>query len=246
MAETVKICIDRPPPPRLLDRADARAVEENPANRRSAFEAAAPTRKLWRPGRTLRVTFLDGSPGAQEKVERYAREWTRYANLSFDFGRHLNGEIRISFLQPGSWSAVGTDALLEEFFPNGQPTMNFGWLTLDTPEEEVSAVVLHEFGHALGMLHEHQNPGHQIRWNKPAIYRVLAQPPNLWDPEMVDRNFFELYDRTRTQFTAFDPLSIMVYAVPRDWTLDGQEFPANSQLSEEDKRFISARYPPES
>jgi serralysin len=243
MADRPWVCIDRPPPPRLLDKAYAKAVEANPANRRSAFEAAAFTAKLWPPGSRLRISFLDGSPEVHELVARHAREWSRHANLTLEFIDDLDGEIRISFLEPDAWSAIGTDALLEELFEIDQPTMNLGWLTAETPDEEASRVVLHEFGHALGMLHEHQNPGHRIRWNKPVIYQALAQSPNYWDAETVDRNFFETYDRTQTQFTAFDPLSIMVYVVPKAWTLDGQTFPENSKLSEEDKRFIGARYP---
>ena len=36
--------------------------------------------------------------------------------------------------------------------------MNYGWLEPDTELREYQRVVRHEFGHALGMIHEHQNP----------------------------------------------------------------------------------------
>jgi hypothetical protein len=167
----------------------------------------------------------------------------RHANISFDFRHTRDAEIRISFTVGGSWSALGTDALVEDFFPPDEPTMNYGWLTSRSSDEDYSEVVLHEFGHALGMIHEHQNPVNRIRWNRRLIYQALGAPPNNWDQEMVDRNFFEVYSRTQTQFTAFDPKSIMLYTLPAEWTLDGLEFSRNVQLSDEDKRFIAARYP---
>ena len=42
--------------------------------------------------------------------------------------------------------------------------MSFGWLSQDLPEDQFRAVVLHEFGHALGLIHEHP-----ARWNRPAL-----------------------------------------------------------------------------
>jgi hypothetical protein len=237
-------CFDRVPPFELREVSREMAIRENPDNRPSPLEAVAFTSKLWRAGCTLRVRFLDGDPNVQTRVRHHAQEWTRHANVNFSFGDDRNADIRISFTpDEGSWSAVGTDALIEDLYPTGTPTMNYGWLTPESTEDEYSEVVLHEFGHALGMIHEHQNPQHRIRWNKEAIYRALAQPPNEWDQATVDRNFFEVYDRTQTQFTAFDSKSIMLYKLPAEWTQDGIEFPRNVRLSGEDKRFIAARYP---
>ena len=47
--------------------------------------------------------------------------------------------------------------------------MNYGWLTPDSDDDELRRVVLHEFGHALGLIHEHQNPEGGIEWNEPAV-----------------------------------------------------------------------------
>ncbi len=162
--EPIKMCIDRVLPPEMADQAQLAAITENPANLASPEEMNQPPsarsiallkKKLWKPGRTLHVRFLDGDPQVKAKVAAFAAEWSKYANIHFAFDDAPNSEIRISFLQPGSWSYMGTDALL---IPPNQPTMNYGWLTPTTGDEEYSRVVLHEFGHAIGCIHEHQNP----------------------------------------------------------------------------------------
>ena len=86
-----------------------------------------------------------------------------FANVQFAFDDRADAQIRISFLQDGSWSYIGKDALQ---IPAKDPTMNYGWLKADTEDEEYSRVVLHEFGHSLGAIHEHQSPGVTIPWDK--------------------------------------------------------------------------------
>jgi len=63
--------------------------------------------------------------------------------------------VRISFCADhSSWSALGRDALNTGYFPLHQLTMNFGWVRDDSDPVEGRAVVLHEFGHALGCVHD--------------------------------------------------------------------------------------------
>jgi hypothetical protein len=248
----LKICYDR-----VLDedqKVDAalRAIEENPANvpilpeapggeEEVPLEMALETRTLWKPGRTLRVRFLDGVPSVQEKVKKYASEWGQYANINLVFGNDPDAEIRISFsADTGSWSYLGTDALT---IPRDRPTMNFGWLKINTPDDEYSRVVLHEFGHALGCIHEHQHPQVAIPWNKPAVYRRYAGSPNFWTRQQVDRNLFQHYSEQQTQFSEFDTQSIMLYAVPKELTDGVFEVGWNRVLSDTDKAFIGVQYP---
>lgn len=239
-----RICFERMLPPKYAKIARQKAIAENPANANaSAFEAAVLRSKLWRPGRTLRIAFLDGIPAVQTKVERYARLWSQYANIALAFGPNPNTEIRISFRDEGSWSVIGTDALVEDYYARDKPTMNYGWLTPDSSEKDYSSVVLHEFGHALGMIHEHQNPSNPIQWNEQVVIAALSGPPNYWDEQTIRFNLFERYERSRTQFTRFDAQSIMLYTFPKEWTKNGLEFPVNYTLSQTDKDFIKACYP---
>lgn len=225
--------------------------QESPYDRAHRTPPAAGTRaagvrsKFWTPvGRTLRVCFLDGDAAVQQKVIRFANEWTAVANLQFAFDDTAEAdpvaEIRISFQQPGSWSYIGADAL---GVPAHEPTMNLGWLTRGTPNDEVRRVVLHEFGHALGLIHEHQNPAAAIPWNRAAVYDYYAGPPNHWTPEQVEINLFKTYDAVSTQYSAFDPHSIMLYPIPPEFTAGGFSVGWNQTLSATDKAFIAACYP---
>jgi hypothetical protein len=196
--------------------------------------------RAWKNGHVVRVRFLDGDPTVQSRVRDVASEWTRYANLRFEFGDDPAAEIRVSFVQGGSWSWVGTEV---SRIPHNEPTMNLGWLQPDDSDEEYARVTLHEFGHVLGCVHEHQSPASGVPWDRRAVYAFYAGPPNGWSEEEVDENVLDTYDRRRTVFTEFDPDSIMVYAIPPELTIGGYEVAWNSALSDRDKELIGQQYP---
>jgi len=213
----------------------------SPSSLPDPLSMALLTGKMWKSGRTLRVRFLDGLDLVKNKVEQMVHLWEAYANIKFVFGADPEAEIRVSFVHdPGSWSYLGTDALV---IPKEEPTVNFGWLQSNTPDAEYRRVVVHEFGHTLGCIHEHQSPPASIPWNKPAVYNYFAAAPNFWPPAKVDANLFYKYDSSITQFTAFDPLSIMVYPIPKEFTDGVFEVKMSDDLSDTDKAFIAIMYP---
>ena len=234
----IQTCIDRSLPKTWGDRAYAQACKKTRLNVRP--KGAVVRKKLWKPGRVLRVRYLDGDPAVQRRVEPFAHQWSQFANIKFVFGADPDAEIRISFLGTGSWSYIGTDAL---GIPKNQPTMNFGWLKPDTAESEYSRVVVHEFGHALGFIHEHQNPVGEIPWDKPKVYAYYAGPPNRWSKQQTDVNLFQRYSAAETNFTAFDTKSIMLYPIPNDFTIGDFEVGWNTKLSDMDKEFVAITYP---
>lgn len=214
-----------------------RAPGLGPHRTRAAFEIM----KLWENGRKLRCKFIDGKPEVQAKVEAIAKEWEQFANLNLQFVASGAAEIRISFAEKGfSWSTMGTDALI---VGAQEATMMYGWLDANTPLREYQRVVRHEFGHAIGLIHEHQNPAAQgkIPWDKPKVYAYYAQQG--WSQQDTDFNIFDVYAEDSTNHTSFDRDSIMQYAVPDELTVGSFAIGWNTELSTVDKEWTKKQYP---
>jgi Astacin (Peptidase family M12A) len=198
--------------------------------------------KKWSDGKKLGVFFMDGSAIQKARVKEQAMKWTGFANIKFDFNASkANAQIRISFkADDGSWSYIGTDCL---GISKAEPTMNFGWLEDDTDDTEYERVVVHEFGHALGAIHEHQNPKGGIQWNLPAVYAYFEGPPNFWTKEETDINVVDKYSVDQLNASKYDPDSIMLYQFDGALIKGGKPTKFNTKMSKGDKRFIKKQYP---
>ena len=198
--------------------------------------------KKWADGRTLGVYFLDGSATQKMRVQAQAKRWEQFANIKLDFSSNrANAQIRISFVaDDGSWSYIGTDCL---GIAKSKPTMNLGWLKDDTDDTEYERVVVHEFGHALGAIHEHQNPMGGIQWNLPAVYAYFGGPPDNWSKEETDNNVVGKYSVDQLNASRYDPNSIMLYQFDGALIKGGKATKFNNRLSAGDKRFIHKQYP---
>lgn len=253
MAHTCRICSPFVPGLTLADAmrdtADDLASQERIDNLRitplragnGRTRAAVERMKLWENGRVLRIRFLDGLPEVQARVRDIAREWEALANLELRFVDSGASQIRISFAEKDfSWSTIGTDALT---VPSTEATMNYGWLEPGTELREYQRVVRHEFGHALGMIHEHQNPAAsgRIPWDRPKVYAYYAQQG--WNRADVDHNIFAVYEEDSTNHSTFDPDSIMQYAVPDSLTVGSYAIGWNTAFSPTDIEFMRRQYP---
>jgi len=190
----------------------------------------------WKNGQTIQISIIGGTLQQKEFVKFWANKWTEIVNLKFEWIDFTSGQIRIGFKDDGSWSYVGTECL-----DVVGETMNFGWIDDDIRNNDGSTV-LHEFGHALGLHHEHQNPDGGIKWNRNAVIKALSGPPNYWTLDMIEWNVLSKVGG-ETQYTKFDPESIMLYSFPKEWTLDNFQAKNNKVISKTDADFLSKIYP---
>jgi serralysin len=202
----------------------------------------AAANSLWPLDTHLSVRFLDGNPELHARVLAAAQQWF-VPGVRLTVGPAQPGQdaqIRIAFNpNGGSWSYIGRECL--GIHPS-QPTMNLGWAKLSTPDEQLASVVIHEWGHALGLLHEHNHPGAAIEWNKAAVYADLEGPPNYWSKEKIDLNVFKRYAAADVITTAFDDVSVMIYPVRAAWNMAKKPFRPSSKLSAGDAATIRRLY----
>jgi len=233
-------------------------------------KAAFYSSKVWVPGSIIRIKFLHNPPPnlprtklasitgltdaagkaievdpLQETVDKMeiidAIQLIVYERLQSYTGINLlfvddvqDADVRISFdPNSGAWSLIGTDCKQEQ--NQNVATMNFGWFDV--------ATVIHEFGHALGMIHEHQNPdGNPIQWNRKLVYEWAKQTQG-WDEETAYAQIIQPYLTDAINGSKFDPQSIMLYFFPGKLTTNNQGTHENLRLSPQDVIYLNRQYP---
>jgi len=221
----------------------------------SCFSSTALTgvlsiQKQWPKGSTLNVLFLDGETEHHQLVKKIAPQWVQDTSLNFRFYSNdkaapINTHIRISFsLQNGSQLGDHKD------YQSRNATMNLHGLTLkDQPHDAKVRLILHEFGHALGLEHEYRNR-YWPYGNQPIQKLIKDCLPQM---ELIGYGKEEAaikcqqvnskLNRKQAKFTAYDELSIMNY--PMNFTLEegtNIEISARSKLSILDKYAIQKWY----
>lgn len=188
--------------------------------------------KWWPTGSVLKVGFQGGSLSQQNAVKTYAAKWSESANLTFSYPATGPYDIRITFnAGGGAWSYVGTDCRM---VGQNSQTMNLGWIGVD--------VIQHEFGHALGLLHEQQFPG-GVCYNEANVIQDLSGPPNNWSVQQIRFNVLDAHLLENVITGSYDQSSIMHYAIPARWTCNGVAIPGGKVISPQDMAFIAQRYP---
>jgi len=224
-SKAIHVCLDK--------------VIETPTNSSKNGKALVIS-KLWENGQTIKVKFLSGSASIQDRVWEQAVKWEEYANIKFELVTSGEADIRINIDDSNaSWSYLGTDT---KFIDQDAPTMNFGWFYEDTLESEIRRTTLHEFGHALGAIHEHQSPAASILWDEEFVIKYYASEFG-WSESQTRSDFFDTYSQLEITNSEYDPDSIMHYSIDNSFTLDDFSVGLNYDLSELDKRFIGETYP---
>ncbi|WP_338358668.1 M12 family metallopeptidase [Yeosuana marina] len=188
---------------------------------------------------TLNVKFLDGDANLQGKVMQYAREWEKWCAVRFNIVTNEKADITISFQDKGFWSYIGKESI------KFSPSMSLSGIEQED-ESYFKGTVLHEFGHALGLVHEHQNPNFSLKWNEPEVIKYYKNTYG-WTEEKTYDNVIYRYNfgqYNNEDATAFDPKSIMIYYIPKRLLDENNtvEFKANNELSDLDKELINKKY----
>jgi hypothetical protein len=156
-------------------------------------------------------------------------------NISFEFLEEKekyelldSGVLRVGFEKnKGSWSLVG----LDHYFSTDEQTLNLGWLDV--------ATMLHELGHVIGLIHEHQGPfGKPIEWDEPVVYN-WAKITYGWDQKTTYDNIIKKYEKNMLNGTDFDSNSIMLYFFPPELTKNKKGSSQNLTMSMTDIKFLS-------
>lgn len=264
----LRICVQKPLP---HEEKELKKIH-NYSNSGYHFEklrAAFFTKKLWKNNSTIKISFNQSSnkkksvhwtplavlesqrnnDGSSVKIDPIEYEIRKLSpedavkmvvekriqpivNLQFKFVEN-NGNVRISFdPDKGAYSLLGTDCLSSK----EETTMNLGWLDAGT--------IIHEFGHVLGLIHEHQNPvgEESIDWDKEKVYK-WANETQGWDKDTTYHNILQKYDHNQLNASNFDSKSIMLYFFPPELTNNNKGTNNNKRLSRKDVEYISKIYP---
>lgn len=217
----------------------------------------------WPNGKKIKVAFMKQAftfQGKQQSDPGYTAEKAKWVqevveknivplvNLSFEWDVSLEeSDVRISFIKSmGAFSFLGTQALHQG---NDTITMNLGWTDQDVQSSDdptlagTGVVIIHEFGHLLGMIHEHSRADAKLVWNKSVVYTKLGQPPNDWDHQMCDDQIFHQYALSSFNGSAYDQHSVMHYVFPVSFFENSPKLTEARGFSDLDMVWINKKYP---
>lgn len=166
-------------------------------------------------------------------IQEIVKEWTTgLANLTFVFREDANrtpansADIRVTIrdkkseekknTKPGHWLFVGTDrgrSYSGRDIPVTEPTMKLDLTSLQQDEMKEGtygySTVLHEFGHAIGLKHEHLRPDRSIRFKDQAAYTYYLSEEK-WSKDAMNSAVLTLM-KDMVGSEVRDPNSVMMY-----------------------------------
>jgi hypothetical protein len=217
----------------------------------------SPTDFLWPVGETLHVHFMDGERELIDLVAKEASEWSEHANIEFQWHKDPGSpppvaHARVTFRCKGFY-VRGLGTLSLDSVRRNAHSVCLGALGShldrggDTAKHGIGAIK-HEFGHLLGLAHEHQSPKKPFTWNRPYILDWCKRTQG-WGADQCEGNILtpitkkQPYAKSNFLVTEFDPNSIMLYDFPAEFTNEGIATKGNYAISALDKSGIAKLYP---
>lgn len=178
-----------------------------------------------------------------KSIKQYAEEWTKYGNIKFNFNFETpctlaknNSQIKISGDHPSGyyWSLIGSRG------SKNDTTLNMPNFLNVSDDIKFRRKVIHEFGHALGLLHEQQNKEIKCEID---IESIIAQTGK--SREFVEKNYKIFEKDYIIDSSNYDSLSIMHYPMQPWYFKNGCKIKIaeNNEISEGDANMIRKKYP---
>lgn len=225
-------------------------VERTPQQNNKVFRAIFQNSAIWKPGQrgTITIDFLETLPDPQ-----------KYASSMVGPSRD-SPSMYLGYIDPPLTSFRSVSG--KQFpMPSLREIRNHCSSDGKCPSGWVpGSTVVHEFGHALGMLHEHQNDMNlksPIKLDLDNVYKWYEDSElTRQDAESNTIEFYKCSSTNTCQYSGskFDPYSIMLYSIPDDWMarcnsgkncVNGRlrnPTYTNFSLSAMDKRWLSKKY----
>lgn len=195
--------------------------------------------KLWNQD-SITFYFLDGTQKQKDEVIKFAKLWQRYTGITFTYTSkkpsvfHLDNYYKITF--KGGKNESTTGAI------NG--IIHLGNLSDNIIFRKTT--ILHEFGHMLGLGHEHQRADRPASLNDQTLVQSCMDNQNQ-SRKWCQDNLFKKNTRKVFIESEYDPESIMHYEMDN---ITGEQDPSQNNgfwknthsLSYTDKYFIALLY----
>lgn len=183
-----------------------------------SFRAVGIKNPYYKPGSELPIQ-VSGSDAFKSAVQKVLTEHAQpYVNLKFVFDK------------PGG-------VTIDNNYQGGGVTMCLG---CKSPVIHVSSaeqgLVLHEFGHALGMHHEMKNPNIKITWIESVLVQMFGSA------DFVKSQITSTVDPNSVNATAFDKNSVMIYPLPAKTNQEGINMSGARDYTDLDRQWLKQAY----
>ena len=208
----------------------------------------------------ITISFLNGKDETKNKVMHYANAWCQEGGANVRWERSPDkdnsADIRIRFKPNGEWwSYMGTKSKYNDEFwdqrteeaKKDNPERASMNIDIETPqkEEDIRRHVIHEFGHALGFMHEHLRS--DFPYELDPVEAVKAYEKQNWSIEKIKRNVLTAVKAPHVKLygTTADLDSIMIYPFKKGVLKGGVTIKWNTTLSVQDIKYAQEAYPGE-